>query len=90
MLITGGCTPELEQALTEGQGLQQCLDNSNTEERRDRCRVTLLRLDDGVLEPYVSTPPQCVTSPQPRHDDGDGVLEPFVSTPPQSDVTADE
>ena len=59
MLITGGCTPELEQALTEGQGLQQCLDNSNTEERRDRCRVTLLRLDDGVLEPYVSTSPQC-------------------------------
>ena len=54
MLITGGSTPELEQALTEGHGLQPNLDKRFSDGSRDRCRVTLIRLDEGVLEPYVS------------------------------------
>ena len=53
ILITGGTTPELDQTLAEGVGMiegGQSVDE--VREIRDRCRVTLIALETGLLEDY--------------------------------------
>ena len=52
-LITGGTTPELDQTLAEGVGMIEGGQGvEEVQEMRDRCRVTLIPLENGILEDY--------------------------------------
>ena len=51
-LITGGATQELEQILAEGVGLVQGETGTSLNISRDRCRVALIPLEDGVLDHF--------------------------------------
>ena len=56
-LVIGGDAEELEQILAEGVGLVRAGDNMMQEEllvTRDRCHITLMALEDSVLEPLSS------------------------------------
>ena len=59
-LVIGGDASELEQILAEGGGLvQHCdgtLSDSELETVRDRCHLTLLDLDSGVLKQFAVSP----------------------------------
>ncbi|ELT97098.1 hypothetical protein CAPTEDRAFT_129755, partial [Capitella teleta] len=53
VLITGGATPELEQILAEGLGfVRGTQSNSEVFDTRNRCRVTLLSLEDDLLQEF--------------------------------------
>ena len=53
MLITGGATNDLEQQLAEGLGFVEGHHTpSEVRKLRSRSRVSLLPMDEGILEPF--------------------------------------